>query len=100
VTTILVRLPAHLRTLAKVTGDVRLEVAEPVTLAAVLDALEAAHPVLLGTVRDRTTRRRRSFVRFFADQQDLSHADPADPLPPSVVAGREPLQVVGALAGG
>lgn len=95
-----VKLPTHLRRLAGVDGEVALPVEGPVTQRAVLDALEARHPVLRGAVRDRTTGRRRPFVRFFACEQDLSH-DAADaPLPPSVVAGTEPFLVVGAMAGG
>ena len=93
-------LPAHLKTLAAVNGPVQLEIPGPVTTEAVLDALEARYPVLGGTVRDRTTGRRRPFIRFFAGEEDLSH-DPADaPLPPAVVAGAEPFCIVGAMAGG
>jgi hypothetical protein len=93
-------LPAHLRTLARVSGEVRIEVPAPVTQRAVLDALEAAYPMLRGTMRDHTTQRRRPFVRFFACQKDLSH-DPADkPLPEAVVTGAEPFLIVGAIAGG
>ena len=93
-------LPAHLKTLAAVDGQVELEVPDPVTTEAVLDALEARYPVLGGTVRDRTTGRRRPFIRFFAGEEDLSH-DPADaPLPPAVAAGAEPFCIVGAMAGG
>jgi sulfur-carrier protein len=93
-------LPAHLKTLAAVDGPVQLEVPEPVTTGAVLDALEARYPALGGTVRDRTTGRRRPFIRFFAGEEDLSH-DPADaPLPPAVAAGAEPFCIVGAMAGG
>jgi sulfur-carrier protein len=93
-------LPAHLRALAKLDGEVRLEVDDPVTIEAVLDALEAAQPKLRGTIRDHTTRRRRAFVRYYACQLDLSH-DPADTvLPDDVVTGREPFLVVGAMAGG
>jgi sulfur-carrier protein len=93
-------LPAHLRTLAQVDGEVQLQVTGPVTQRAVLDSLEARYPVLQGTIRDRRTGRRRAFVRFFACEQDLSH-EPADaPLPADVVSGREPLLVVGAMAGG
>jgi hypothetical protein len=95
-----VKLPTHLRALAGVTGEVVLDVAGPVTQRAVLDALEAAHPVLRGTIRDHGTQRRRAFVRFFACEQDLSHAAPDDPLPDAVAAGAEPLLVVGAMAGG
>lgn len=97
---ILVKLPAHLRKLAGVDGVVELVVAAPVTQASVLDALEAAHPVLRGTIRDHTTHRRRPFVRFFACAEDLSHAAPDEPLPEPVTKGVEPLLIVGAMAGG
>ncbi len=97
---ITVVLPAHLRTLAHVSGPVELDVAGAVTQRSVLDALEAVHPVLRGTIRDQTTQRRRAFVRFFACQEDLSHESPDDPLPDPVVAGTEPFLVVGAMAGG
>ena len=93
-------LPAHLRTLAGVTGEVELEVAPPVSRAAVLDALEARHPQLRGTVRDPASGRRRPFVRFFASREDLSHEAPDRLLPEAVVRGDEPLLVVGAMAGG
>lgn len=93
-------LPAHLRTLAAVGAELALEVPAPVTLRAVLDALEAAHPVLRGTVRDRTSGRRRPFVRFFACEEDWSHAPPDAVLPDAVATGRAPLLVVGAMAGG
>jgi hypothetical protein len=93
-------LPAHLRNLAKVQGEVELAVDGTVTQASVLDALEERFPVLRGTIRDQTTLRRRSFVRFFACEEDLSH-EPADaPLPDAVVEGKEPFLVVGAMAGG
>ena len=93
-------LPAHLRTLARVHGEVQLAVGGPVTQRSVLDALEACYPVLRGTIRDQVTHRRRPFVRFFACEQDLSH-EPADaPLPGAVAAGAEPFLVVGAMAGG
>ena len=95
-----VALPAHLRTLARVDGEVDVEPGTEVTLGAVLDALEAQYPVLRGTIRDHHTRKRRPFVRYFACEQDLSH-DPLDtPLPDAVVNGSEPLLVVGAMAGG
>ena len=97
-----VELPAPLLRHAKITGghEVKLEVAEPVTLRAALDALEAAHPTLAGTIRDHATQERRAFIRFFAEQEDLSH-DPQDKrLPQSVIEGREPLIVLGAIAGG
>lgn len=95
-----VALPAHLRNLARVAGEVRLEVAAPVTWRRVLDALEAAHPVLRGTIRDAGTQRRRPYVRFFACREDLSHAPPDAPLPAAVAAGDEPFVILGALAGG
>jgi molybdopterin synthase sulfur carrier subunit len=93
-------LPAHLRSLARVEGEVKLEVEGAVTQRSLLDALEAAYPALRGTVRDQTTRERRPFVRFFACQQDLSHESPDTPLPEAVAAGSEPFMVVGAMAGG
>ncbi len=93
-------LPAHLRTLARADGEVTLEVAEPVTQRAVLDALEARYPALRGTTRDQVTRKRRAFVRFFACQKDLSHEPPDAPLPTAVARGEEPFLVVGAMAGG
>ena len=93
-------LPVHLRTLAHVSGEVVLDVDGPATLAAVLDALELRHPVLQGTIRDPATRRRRPLLRFYACEQDLSHQPLDAPLPESVVTGREPLLVVGAMAGG
>jgi sulfur-carrier protein len=93
-------LPAHLRKLARVDGEVTLEVAGPVTQRAVLDALEARHPVLRGTIRDRATQRRRPLVRFFACTEDLSDESPDAPLPDAVATGAEPFLVVGAMAGG
>lgn len=95
-----VKLPTHLRRLAQVDGEVEVAVDGEVTLVAVLDALEARHPVLRGAVRDHTTLRRRPFVRFFAGEEDLSHSPPDVPLPAAVASGREPLLVVGAMAGG
>lgn len=95
-----VLLPAHLRTLAHVDGEVELEVAAPVTIRAVLDALEARHPTLRGAIRDHGTLKRRAFVRFFACQRDLSHDPPETPLPESVANGGEPFVVLGAIAGG
>ena len=92
-------LPAHLRALACVQGELTLE-CPAATQRAVLDALEARHPALRGTIRDPVTGRRRAFVRFFACRQDLSHHAPDDPLPEAVVRGEEPLLVVGAMAGG
>ncbi len=93
-------LPAHLRTLAHVDGEVRLDVEGLVTQRAVLDALEAAYPVLCGTVRNQTTKQRRPFVRFFACEEDLSLAEPDAALPEPVALGAEPLLIVGAMAGG
>lgn len=95
-----VGLPAHLRTLARVTGEVQLEVDGPVTQRAVLDALEARYPVLCGTIRDRQGGCRRAFIRFFACEQDLSHEPPDSPLPDAVAKGAEPFLIVGAMAGG
>jgi sulfur-carrier protein len=94
-----VALPFHLRTLARVEGEVRLEVEGPATQRAVLDALEARYPMLRGTIRDQATRRR-ALVRFFACGQDLSNDDPDTPLPEAVATGAEPFLVVGAMAGG
>ena len=93
-------LPAHLRTLARVDGEVKLDVTGPVTQRSVLDALEAAYPMLRGTIRDHVTQQRRPFLRFFACEQDLSHESPDTPLPDAVVEGAEPYLVVGAMAGG
>jgi sulfur-carrier protein len=95
-----VALPAHLRTLARVSGEVALEVEGQVTQSAVLDALEARYPMLRGTMRDHLTHQRRPFVRFFACQQDLSHDPPDTPLPDAVARGTEPFLVIGAMAGG
>ncbi len=93
-------LPAHLRTLARVSDEVALEVEGRATLASVLDALEARYPVLCGTIRDHDTHQRRAFVRFFACEEDFSHETPDTPLPEAIVSGAEPLLVVGAMAGG
>ena len=93
-------LPQHLRTLTRTGEEVEVDVAEPATLRAVLDAVEARYPVLRGTIRGHTSGLRRPFVRFFACEQDLSHESPDDPLPEAVVRGSEPLLVVGAMAGG
>lgn len=93
-------LPSHLRALAKVDGEVRLELAATATQRSVLDALEDRYPMLRGTIRDRATLRRRPFVRFFACEEDLSHALPDAPLPEAVASGAEPFLVVGAIAGG
>lgn len=95
-----VQLPHHLRTLARVPAEVVIEVGEPASLGSLLDALEARHPVLRGTVRDHVTRRRRPFVRFFACREDLSQEPPDFPLPAAVLSGAEPFLIVGALAGG
>jgi hypothetical protein len=93
-------LPAHLRTLARVGGEVELDVAGQVTQRSVLDALEARYPVLRGTIRDHNGGRRRAFIRFFACEEDLSHQQPDEPLPAAVAAGTEPYLIVGAMAGG
>jgi sulfur-carrier protein len=93
-------LPAHLRTLARIDGEVELDVAGQVTQCSVLDALETRYPVLRGTIRDHDGGRRRAFIRFFACQQDLSHEQPDAPLPDEVATGAEPYLIVGAMAGG
>jgi sulfur-carrier protein len=93
-------LPYHLRTLARVDGEVTLVVERPVTQRSILDALEARYPMLRGTVRDHVTQQRRPFLRFFACEQDLSHDPPDAPLPDAVVTGAEPFLIVGAMAGG
>jgi hypothetical protein len=93
-------LPFHLRTLAQVGGEVKLEVEGVVTQRSVLDALEARYPVLCGTMRDHVTQKRRPFIRFFACEEDLSHEPPDAPLPNAVATGAEPFLVVGAIAGG
>ena len=93
-------LPPHLRTLARVDGEVQVEVAGAPTLGGVLDALEASYPVLCGTIRDHTTHRRRAFMRYFACEEDLSHEPPDAPLPDAVATGAEPFLIVGAIAGG
>jgi hypothetical protein len=93
-------LPQHLRTLARIDGEVTLDISGPVTQRAVLDALEARYPMLRGTVRDHVTLKRRAFVRFFACEQDLSHEAPDAPLPDAVANGAEPFLIVGAMAGG
>src|SRR6476659_8158701 len=98
--TIRVLLPAHLRALARLEGEVRLEVEEPVTLRSVLSALESAYPMLAGTIRDHVTQQRRAFLRFFACERDLSHESRDAALPEKVVQGKEPLLVIGAVAGG
>jgi hypothetical protein len=93
-------LPQHLRTLAHVGSELQIEVEGNVTLGAVLDALEARYPMLRGTIRDQVTQQRRPFLRFFACEEDLSHEAPDAPLPEAVVSGKEPLIVIGAIAGG
>ena len=98
--TIRVVLPAHLRTMARIAGDVEVEVAAPATQRTLLDAIEARYPMLLGTLRDHVTQQRRPFVRFFACAEDLSFAPIDEPLPEAVVNGTEPFLVVGAVAGG
>lgn len=95
-----VKLPAHLRNMIGVKGEIVLEVHEVVTQRSVLDALEAMHPTLQGTIRDRDTGQRRSLIRFFACQEDLSHESPDAPLPSAVASGQEPFLIVGAMAGG
>ena len=93
-------LPFHLRTLARVDGEVELEVNGPVTQRSILDALEARYPMLCGTIRDHVTQQRRAFVRFFACEEDVSHESPDAPLPEAVASGAEPFLVIGAIAGG
>lgn len=96
-----IALPAHLRTLAKLTGgELELQVEGPITQRSILDALEAAYPMLRGTIRDHTTRQRRPFIRFFACGQDFSDEPPDSLLPDEVAAGKEPFRIVGAMAGG
>jgi hypothetical protein len=95
-----IELPYHLRTLARIDGEVQLEVAGPVTQRAILDALEARFPMLSGTIRDHVTRQRRPFIRFFACSEDFSSEDPDAPLPEAVATGAEPFFIVGAIAGG
>ena len=93
-------LPAHLRKLAHVDGELALDVAPPVTPRRIVDAIEARYPMLRGTIRDHATQRRRPFVRFFACEQDLSHESPDAALPESIASGTEPFLIVGAMAGG
>jgi len=93
-------LPAHLRTLANVGAEVQLNVQGEVTQRSVLDALEASYPMLCGTIRDHVTQKRRPFLRFFACEEDLSHLPPETPLPDEVTSGKEPLLIIGAIAGG
>lgn len=98
--TVRVELPAHLRTLAKIRGEISVQVEQPVTLRSVLDVIEVEYPMLRGTIRDQTTFERRPFLRFFACERDLSHESPDSPLPHEVASGKEPLLVIGAIAGG
>lgn len=93
-------LPQHLRTLSRVDGEIALDIAGPVTVDSVLDALENQYPMLRGTIRDHVTKRRRPFIRFFACEQDVSHESTDTPLPAAVTSGAEPLLIVGAMAGG
>ncbi len=93
-------LPFHLRNLAHVDGEVKLDVAAPVTQRSILDALEAQYPMLRGTIREHGTQQRRAFLRFFACEEDLSHQSPDSPLPDAVASGKEPFLVIGAIAGG
>jgi sulfur-carrier protein len=93
-------LPYHLRVLAHISGEVQLEVEQPVTQRSVLDALEARYPMLTGTIRDQVTQRRRAFLRLYACEQELSHEEPDTPLPAAVAAGTEPYLIIGAIAGG
>ena len=93
-------LPAHLRVLARLDGEISVEVAGPATQRSVIDALEAAYPMLRGAIRDHVTQQRRPFMRFFACEQDLSHESPDNPLPEPVAGGSEPFMIVGAIAGG
>jgi len=95
-----VTLPPHLRKLAHVDGEVKLDIGGPITQRSILDALEARYPMLQGTIRDHVTQRRRAFVRFFACGEDLSHETPDAPLPDAVATGNDPFMIVGAIAGG
>ncbi len=97
---IVVTLPTHLRTLAQVSGAVKLQVEEPITQLAILDALEAAYPMLRGTIRDAATKERRAFIRFYACGEDLSHEPANASVPTEVAAGKEPFRIIGAMAGG
>jgi hypothetical protein len=97
---VLVQIPYHLRNLAGVGGEIALDVTAPVTLRSVLDALEGRYPMLRGTIREHDTLKRRAFLRFFACAEDLSHQSPDTPLPEPVATGKEPLLIIGAIAGG
>ncbi len=98
--TVRLELPAHLRTIAQVSGELALELDEPVTLRRVLNALEERYPALRGTIRDHTTQQRRPFLRFFACSEDWSHQSHDTPLPEPIASGKEPLLIIGAIAGG
>lgn len=93
-------LPAHLRNLARIDGEVTLDLDGPVTMRAILDAIEARYPMLEGTIRDHVTQQRRPFLRFFACGEDLSHEPPDTPVPDAVLSGKEPFMIIGAIAGG
>jgi molybdopterin synthase sulfur carrier subunit len=93
-------IPYHLKTLSGITGEVQLDVLAPVTLRAILDALESRHPMLRGTIRDHTTGKRRDFIRFYACEQDFSNDPPDTPLPEQIATGAEPFLIIGAIAGG
>ena len=93
-------LPAHLRALARFEGELHFDVPQPVTIATVIDAVEQRYPMLRGTIRDQSTKKRRPYIRFFACERDLSHEPPDEPLPDPVLRGNEPLLIVGAIAGG
>lgn len=98
--TVRVALPHHLRTLARLDGELQVDIRGPVTIGAVLDAVEAACPMLRGTIREHGTQRRRARIRFFANAEDVTHFPPDTPLPEAVASGAEPFQVIGAIAGG
>lgn len=100
VKTVRVQIPYHLRNLARVDGEIAVDVAEPVTIRTVLDALEQRYPMLAGTIREHDTLKRRAFLRFFACEEDLSHQPPDAPLPDAVASGTEPFLIIGAIAGG
>jgi sulfur-carrier protein len=93
-------IPAHLRTLARVNGDLEIEVVGPATPQTVIDAIEARYPMLQGTIRDHVTKQRRAYLRYFACEEDISHESPDAPLPDSVASGAEPFFIIGAIAGG
>ena len=95
-----VELPAHLRTLARISGEVQLHIAEPITQRTILDTLEGRYPMLRGTIRDHSTQQRRPFLRFFACEEDLSHQSPDTPLPEAITTAAEPFLIIGAIAGG